>query len=139
MKSFRYDRRLHWSECDPAGIIFFPHYSRWMVDGLNELFFSLGIDPNGKIDGQTSRGIPCVGFSIKFSRPPHLHEMVTHEIAVTKVGRTSFTVTHRFLRGEDVLAEAEDTRVWASHSLADAGLKAVPIPGDLRARLEEAG
>lgn len=136
MRTYRYQRRLHWSECDPAGIIFFPHYPRWMVEGLNELFLSLGVDPNGKVDAQTSRGIPCVGFSMKFSTPPHLHEMVTHEIAVTKLGRTSLTVRHRFLRGEDVLAEAEDTRVWASHSLSDAGLKAEPIPDDLRAMLE---
>ena len=40
MRHFTYDRRVNWSECDPGGIIFFPHYARWMVDGLNEMFLS---------------------------------------------------------------------------------------------------
>ena len=48
MRHYTYDRRLNWSECDPGGIIFFPHYARWMVDGLNEMFLGFGVDPSGR-------------------------------------------------------------------------------------------
>src|SRR4051812_21976078 len=72
MKTFTY-RRLQWSECDPAGIIFFPHYARWMVEGLHMLFFDIGIDPNGRIDAQHTAGLPSVGISLRFLRPARLH------------------------------------------------------------------
>ncbi|ACL61240.1 acyl-CoA thioesterase [Methylobacterium nodulans] len=139
MKTFSYERRLHWSECDPAGIIFFPHYARWMVEGLNFLFLSIGVDPNGRIDKETVAGIPSVGFSISFHQPPRLHEIVTHEITIEKIGRSSLTVNHRFLREDICLAEAKETRVWAAHSLADAGVKSVPIPDEVRRQLEDGG
>ena len=53
MSSYSYSRRLNWSECDPGGIVFFPNYARWAVDGLNEMFQSDGYTPNHKLaDGQ---------------------------------------------------------------------------------------
>src|SRR3954462_2693316 len=130
MKTFTY-RRLQWSECDPAGIILFPHYARWMVEGLHMLFFDIGIDPNGRIDTQHTAGLPSVGISLRFHRPARLHEIVTHEITVTKIGRSSLSV------GE-CLAEADDTRVWVSHSLTDASLKSVPFSEDMRRLLQGA-
>jgi 4-hydroxybenzoyl-CoA thioesterase len=136
MKTFTYDRRLQWSECDPAGIIFFPHYAKWMVEGLHMLFFDIGIDPNGRIDSQHTAGLPSVGISLRFHRPARLHEMVTHEITVTKIGRSSLSVKHRFFANGECLAEADDTRVWVSHSLTDASLKSVPFSEDMRRLLQ---
>jgi acyl-CoA thioesterase FadM len=78
--------------CDPAGIIFSPHYARWMVEGLHMLLFDIGIDPNGRIDPQHTAGLPSVGISLQFHRPARLHEIVTHEITVTKVGRSSLSM-----------------------------------------------
>ncbi len=138
MKTFTYERGLQWSECDPAGIIFFPHYARWMVEGLHMLFFDIGIDPNGRIDLEHTAGLPSVGFSLQFHQPARLHEILTHEITVTKIGRSSLTVKHRFLRNAECLAEADDTRVWVSHSLVDASLKSVPFPDEMRHLLQAA-
>ena len=60
MRTYRYDRLMQWSECDAGGIIFFPNYARWMVDGLNQMFLSLGIDPNAILDAETRGGLPDV-------------------------------------------------------------------------------
>src|SRR3954466_4637317 len=87
-------------------------------------FFSdIGIDPNGRIDPQHTAGLPSVGISLQFRRPARLHEIVTHEITVAKVGRSSLSVKHRFLTNGECLAEADDTRGWVSHSLTDASIK----------------
>ena len=137
MRSYAYARRLHWSECDPGGIIFFPNYARWMVDGLNEMLLSLGIDPNEARGGNERGGLPVLGLSMKFHKAPALHEQITHRIAVEKLGGKSIGFQHQFLRGDDLLMEAQETRVWANHLLGDPrSLRTLPIPDDVRAVLE---
>jgi 4-hydroxybenzoyl-CoA thioesterase len=138
MKTYTYDRLLHWSECDPAGIVFFPHYARWMVEGLNEMFLKLGVDPNGPRGESARGGLPVLGLSMKFLSAPALHETVTHRVSITKVGGTSIGVTHQFLRGEALLMEAEETRVWAEHPLNNPReLRTQPVPDTVRALLEQ--
>ena len=138
MHQYTYERRLHWSECDAGGIIFFPHYARWMVDGLNEMFLSLGIDPNGPRDNGARGGLPVLGLAMKFLSAPALHEKLTHQILVTKVGSKSIGIQHRFLRDGELLMEAEETRVWAEHPLdTPRALRTLPVPDDVRALLEQ--
>lgn len=138
MRTYTYDRLLNWSECDPGGIIFFPHYARWMVDGLNEMLLSLGVDPNGARGENARGGLPVLGLSMKFLSAPALHETVTHRISVTKVGGKSIAITHRFLRGEELLMEAEETRVWAEHPLDNPrALRTQTVPDNVRALLEQ--
>ena len=137
MHKFTYERRLHWSECDAGGIIFFPHYARWMVDGLNEMFLGLGVDPNGPRESGARGGLPVLGLTMKFHSAPALHEMLTHQILVTKVGGKSIGIQHRFLRDGELLMEAEETRVWAEHPLdTPRALRTVPVPDNVRALLE---
>ena len=139
MRHYTYDRRLNWSECDPGGIIFFPHYARWMVDGLNEMFLGFGVDPTGPRGENALGGLPVLGLSMKFVSAPALHDTVTHQITVMKVGGKSMAFQHRFLRGDELLMEAEETRVWAEHPLDNPrALRTRPVPDDVRALLEEA-
>lgn len=136
MRSYTYQRRLHWSECDPGGIIFFPHYARWMVDGLNEMLLSLGIDPNASKGANARGGLPVLGLSMKFHSAPVLNELITHRILVEKIGGKSLAFRHTFLRGEELLMEAEETRVWATHELDNpASLRTHPVPDEVRALL----
>ena len=139
MRHYTYDRRLNWSECDPGGIIFFPHYARWMVDGLNEMFLGFGVDPTGPRGENALGGLPVLALSMKFVSAPVLHDTVTHQITVMKVGGKSMAFQHRFLRGDELLMEAEETRVWAEHPLDNPrALRTRPVPDDVRALLEEA-
>lgn len=135
MRCFRYERLLQWSECDPAGIIFFPHYARWMVDGVNLLLLALGVDPVGTTEAGAQRGLPSTGLTMRFLAPARLHDRLVHEIAVTMIGSKSLSFTHRFLRGEHCLAEADETRVWAESDAA--GMRSVLLPDSLKALLED--
>ena len=138
MRTYRYDRLLHWSECDPGGIVFFPHYARWMVDGVNQMFLSLGIDPNRLIDDHTRGALPVLQLSMQFHQPPKLHETLTHEIHVEKLGGKSMAFRHRVFRGDVCLMEANETRVWGMHSLSDpTTLRTLPIPDDVRSLLSQ--
>lgn len=140
MYKFSYQRRLQWSECDPVGIIFFPHYARWVADGLHEMFLTLGVDPAGVYDGNIRRGMPAVSLSMQFHAAPALHDEVDHLIVVQKVGTKSISFRHEFRRGDVLLAEADDVRVWTTHIVGQPhGLKAVQIPPEIRTLLEDTG
>lgn len=133
MQTYRYERRLHWSECDPGGIIFFPNYARWIVDGLNEMLLSLGIDPTARYDEHTRGGLPVVQLSMQFFDAPSLHSQVSHEIVVEKIGGKSLGFLHRFWRDETLLMEAHETRVWATHTTGETPVtQAQPVPDYVR-------
>lgn len=129
MTAFSYSRRLNWSECDAGGIVFFPNYARWAVDGLNEMFQSGGYRPNRKLSDGGIEGIPCVEFNMRFFDAPHLHAIVDHRIVVDRIGTTSFTVRHVFSGGGRSFAEVLDSRVWAIHG--DDGLRKAPLPTEV--------
>jgi acyl-CoA thioesterase FadM len=38
-------RDVTWGDCDPAGIIFYPNYFRWIDSGTWNLFFTVGLTP----------------------------------------------------------------------------------------------
>ena len=134
MREFRYERLLQWSECDPAGIIFFPHYARWMVEGVNLMFLAMGIDPNEVTASGRQRGLPSRGFNMQFLAPAKLHDRLVHEIVVSRLGTKSLSFKHRFLRREECLAEAEEVRVWAESNAS--GLRAIAVPEPVRALLK---
>ncbi|OEC34418.1 4-hydroxybenzoyl-CoA thioesterase/acyl-CoA thioester hydrolase [Pseudomonas cuatrocienegasensis] len=134
MREFRYERLLQWSECDPAGIIFFPHYARWMVEGVNLMFLAMGIDPNAVTENGMQGGLPSTGFSMQFLAPAKLHDQLVHEIVVSRLGSKSLSFKHRFMRAEQCLAEAEEVRVWAESDAS--GMRAIAVPAPVRALLE---
>lgn len=132
---YRYERLLHWSECDPGGIVFSPHYTRWMIDGVNQMLLGLGIDPHAVV-GDERMGLPVLSLALEFRRPPKLHDRLVHEIRVLRLGTKSLAFGHRVYRGEECLMEAKETRVWGVHPLTDAtALRAVEIPAEVRAAL----
>lgn len=140
MYKYSYRRRLNWSECDPVGIIFFPHYARWVADGLHEMFLKLGVDPTGIHERDIRRGLPIVSLSMKFHAAAALHEEVDHLIVVQKVGTKSLSFRHEFRRDGVLLVEVEDVRVWATYVSGQPDtLKAVAIPVEIRAMLDDVG
>ena len=77
---------------------------------------------------------------MKFHSAPALHESVTHQITVEKIGGKSIAFRHRFLRGDELLMEAEETRVWAEHPLDNPrALRTQQVPDNVRALLEDVG
>ena len=140
MLTHRCSRLLQWSECDPAGIIFSPHYLRWMVEGVTEMFLSFGVDPHLLLEGNLRRGLPVLEQHLRYRKPAMLHDRIEHVIEVAKVGTKSLTFEHRMYRGETCLIEATDVRVWGVHPIANPeALRAVPIPVEILAHLVAKG
>ena len=136
MYSYRYERLVQWGDCDPAGIIFFPNYLRWVADGLSQMFLELGFDPAKRPEPDIIIGMPSVGCALQFHIPAKVHDRIIHEIRVARIGRKSATFAHRFLRGADCLAAAEETRIWALMKVSTQELDSIQISNEMRGLLE---
>lgn len=128
--------RIEWGDCDPAGIVFYPRYFA-MFDHSTTMLISTASRLN-KFDllkHYDFAGYPMVDTHGKFYKPCRFGDDVTIESAFTKVGRSSFDIHHRILRGGEMALEGFETRVWVGKDPADRErIKAKPIPDDLAAR-----
>ena len=133
--------RVEWAHCDPAGIIFNPHYYIWMDGGTHALLQVAGFDlvANLRAD-KLFRGFPLVASNMAFKRPLYFGDITVLTSKVEKFGNTSFVVRHEFRQGEDLepVATGNEVRVWGySEANRPEKLIAQAMPDELRALLSD--
>ena len=117
MLSVKQRIRVEWAHCDPAGIIFNPHYYIWMDAGAYALIKAGGFDIAARaLADPLFRGCPLIKSGMTFSSPLYLGEVTELRTRVSRFGNTSFEVEHEFYRGEEEkpVARGEELRVWGS-------------------------
>ncbi len=131
--------RVEWAHCDPAGIIFNPHYYIWMDSGTHALLQAAGFDLVGQVrSDETFRGCPLVASNMNFSKPLYFGDVTVCRSRVEKFGNKSFVVAHEFCRGDDPspVASGNEVRVWGYSDPADpAKLEARAMPQEVREML----
>jgi 4-hydroxybenzoyl-CoA thioesterase len=124
---------IEWGDCDPAGIVFYPRYFA-MFDASTAALFAvaLGYDKFAMRQRLGCVGFPVVETAAKFLRPSRYGETVSIESRITRLGRSSFNVAHRLLRGEGLAIEASEARVWASVDPNDPEkIRSAPMPAEV--------
>lgn len=127
--------KLRFAHCDPAGIAFFPRLVE-MINAVVEDWFEGALELDfRKLHGELRLGVPAVALSVEFVGPARLGDVLVYRLSVLEIGRTSVTLDIRAATsaGEPVLN--------ASHKIvltgfSDEGLRAVPVEGSLRERIE---
>lgn len=122
-----------WGDCDAAGIVFYPNYYRWMDDAAFLLFSSAGLGWNELKAKYGTPGAPLVSSHADYRATVRFADRLTVQSWVSDWGRSSFTVSHRFLRSAALVAEGWEKRVWIAVDPDDpAKMKAQPIPEEIR-------
>jgi 4-hydroxybenzoyl-CoA thioesterase len=89
---FASSRQVRFSDCDPAGIVFFPQYLV-MLNGVIEEWFDVGLQvPYAHMIATRRIGLPTVRLEIDFTAISHHGDALTFSVAVEKLGRSSLTV-----------------------------------------------
>jgi len=131
--------RVEWAHCDPAGILFNPHYYLWMDSGTHALLQASGFDLIGEPSrDKRFRGCPLVASNMSFSKPLYFGDVVLCSSQVERFGNTSFVVAHQFSRADQPqpVASGSEVRVWGySDSTDPSKLVARAMPDDVRAML----
>jgi len=129
-------RTLAWGECDPAGIIYYPNYYRFMDEAAWALFASCGYGAERMRADNYS--LPLVDSRCEFMSSPAFGDEIEVRSQVSKWGRSSFTLSHEFVIAKDgrMLARGSESRVWCRYEAGPGTpLKSVPVPQDVRAAL----
>lgn len=95
---------VRWRDVDPAGIIRYDAYTRFMELGESELFRSLGISYRD-FAGQLDFSIPRRALHLDFESPPTLDEKLEINVWISRIGNTSLTLNFEF-RGPAGLVRA---------------------------------
>ena len=135
--------RVDWAHCDPAGIIFNPHYYRWMDSGTHALLQAAGFDLIGQTHSdKLFRGCPLVASNMSFRKPLYFGDVVVCSSQVERFGNTSFVVAHEFSRGDrrgdlaQPVASGSEVRVWGYSDADDpVTLVARAMPDEVRMKL----
>ena len=129
--TFKTERKIRFSHCDPAGIVYFVNFFD-MVNAVVEDWFAeaVGLDFE-ELHIQRRVGFPIVNTGCEFFRPCHLGDRLELELSIAKLGRSSieFAVTGR-VAGEE--------KFRARHKVALMSLdsqRALPIPDDMRVKM----
>jgi 4-hydroxybenzoyl-CoA thioesterase len=130
-RTFVTERKIRFSHCDPAGIVYFVNFFD-MVNAIVEDWFAeaVGFDFE-ELHIQRRVGFPIVNTGCEFFRPCHLGDRLTLELQIATLGSSSieFAVTGR-VGGEE--------KFRARHKVALMSLdsqRAMPIPQDMREKM----
>lgn len=133
----RWPRQVAWGDCDPAGIIYYPTYYRWMDAATWALLEQAGW-PAARIraEGWT---IPSVDTQCAFVASPTFGDHCVVECQITRWGTKSFSLGHRVVLADGrLLAQGRETRVWCTYEGGPGSpLRSGPVPAALRAALGE--
>jgi 4-hydroxybenzoyl-CoA thioesterase len=124
---------IEWGDCDPGGIVYFPRYLEYGDACTHALFERVGLPKPRMQEKYGIAGIPLVDLRAQFLIPSRYSEMLTIESSVTEWGRSSFSVSHRFLRGKDVAVDVIEKRVWSARAKDGSGrLESLEIPAEVK-------
>ena len=126
--------QVQWGDCDPAGIIFYPTYFRWIDAASWALFASAGYGP--KWMRAEHIALPLVSAECQFLSPAEHGDRCEVRSRIARFGGKSFVVAHEIVRSDGtMLAKARETRVWGRHvSGPGTPMKGEPIPEELKQR-----
>ena len=139
MLDSRMDIRVEWAHCDPATIVYNPHYFDWMDRGVHRRFEAGGFRLEQRVrDDPDFRGVPLVKVSATFRAPARVGDLLTLLTRISRFGKRSFDLEHRFFLDSALIVEGAQTRVWghAAPGRPDA-LTATLVPEDVRAALSQ--
>lgn len=97
---FERAKRIRFSHCDPAGIIFYPRYAELLNEVVEDWFADgIGIDFRTLI-AEHRLGVPVVRLECDFLAPARFGDTLTFRLAVSAVGGSSVQLAIEAWRGE---------------------------------------
>jgi 4-hydroxybenzoyl-CoA thioesterase len=142
-KEITYTVRVEFGDCDPAAIVWFPNFFRW-IDAASRYFFSECGVPRWEETSKTIGviGTPLVDTHTKFLKTASYGDTLLIRTQITEWRDKSFVQTYKIVRTrpdgeEDVILECEEVRIFAAkREDGKNGIRAVPIPPSIRALCE---
>jgi 4-hydroxybenzoyl-CoA thioesterase len=130
-----YPVEVMFGDCDPAGIVFFPNFSRWMDASSLNFFVQCGVPTWRELVKTTGIiGTPLLEIHTRFLRTATYGETLQVHTSVQEWRAKTILQKHVVMRGDTVLCEGLETRAFCIRHPDDPDrIKAIPVPADIKA------
>jgi 4-hydroxybenzoyl-CoA thioesterase len=133
-KAFVRERLIRFSDCDPAGIVFYPQYFV-MFNGLVEDWVEEGLGVGyRKLVIERRIGLPTVRLEADFRAVSKMGDRVALALEVERLGSRSITLNLRCASAADGELRMQMRQVLVTTSLQSH--QAIELPADLRKAIE---
>ena len=130
-----YEVEVMFGDCDPAGIVFFPNFSKWMDASSLNFFVQCGVPTWRDLYKTTGIiGTPLLEINTRFISPATYGERLRVHTSIQEWRSKVFIQKHIIRRGEALLCEGTETRAFCIRHPDDPGrIQAIPVPEDIKA------
>ena len=133
MNRFKKKVKVRFADTDAAGIMFYPRYFG-MINDLVEDWFDEGLGFDfAFLHLKAKRSVPTAHIEADFLHPSKMHDTLTFEIAVTKLGTSSCALAVKARCGTEQRIKASLVIV---HMDMETG-KTLPWPDDMRHQMSK--
>jgi 4-hydroxybenzoyl-CoA thioesterase len=122
------ERLVRFSDCDPAGMVFFPNYFIMLNGVVEDWWYHIG-KPWTETIARRRMGTPTVHLDTGFVAPSFLGETLRFHLSVDRLGKSSLSLLHRAV-GVDGRERAHFRQRLVATSLDSH--RSVPWPDDVR-------
>jgi 4-hydroxybenzoyl-CoA thioesterase len=138
MKTSVYSLQVEFGDCDPARIVWFPNFFRWIDAASRHFFVQCGVPPWHETEATIGiNGTPLVDTHARFVATASYGDALQIHTQITEWRGKSFVQTHRVMRGDTLILECEEVRIFsAPRADGQPGIRAMAIPASIRALCE---
>ena len=139
---------VEFGDCDPAGIVWYPNFFRWIDAASRNFFLACGVPPWRELEAINGiLGTPLVDTKSRFVNTATYGDKLDIHVSVIEWRSKSCVQRYRIERIEPgqggqpgastLIMECEEVRIFAARRRnaeggRASGIRAVPIPADIR-------
>ena len=129
-----YAVRVEFGHCDPARIVWFPNFFRWIDHASRHFFIECGVPPWHETEKTMGViGTPIVDSHSRFLKTATYGDELVFEVSIPEWRGKSFVQRYRCVRGADVIMECDEVRIFAGRKEGEPeAIRALPIPAGIR-------
>lgn len=130
--------RVEFGDCDPARIVWFPNFFRWLDAASRNFFVTCGVPPWNETEKTLGIiGTPLVDTHARFVNIASYGDTLDIHASVAEWREKSFVQRYQVMRGDTLILECDEVRIFAKRREgSDIAIQAVPIPPAFRALCE---
>lgn len=133
-KTIVYELEVMFGDCDPAGIVFFPNFCKWMDASSLNFFVQCGVPPWRELfKTRHIIGTPLLEIHTKFFKTATYGERLQVHTHVQEWREKVLIQKHQVMRGADLLCEGLETRAICVRLPGEERIRAIAIPEDIKA------
>jgi len=132
MKEIVYVVKVEFGDCDPAKIVWFPNFFRWIDAASRHFFIQCGVPTWTETEKTLGViGTPLVDTKAKFIATATYGDELHFHTSIAEWRTKSFVQSYRVTKGDAVIMECEEVRIFAGRR-EDGTIRALPIPPEIR-------